>query len=156
MARRARSPVAVFNREIKGIEGLAALQRRVAALPQAVIDEVKPALQKGADEMVAKVKAIAPVAPEFEENPGELRDSAHTEPGRHDLAVAVVEDARDAEGHLYPAHVEYGHKSTDGGHVAAKPHFWPAYQLTKKKRNNRINRAMRLGIKKAWEGKTRE
>jgi hypothetical protein len=146
MARK-KSAVFVTNREIKGVEGLVELQRRIAAIPQAVTDAAKLALEKGADEMVAKVKSIAPVAPEFESQPGQLRDSVHREPGRHELAVVVVEDARDAEGHLYPGHVEYGHKAADGSHVAAKPHFWPAYQLTKKKRNARINRAIKAGIK---------
>lgn len=144
---RGKSPVYVFNREIKGIEGLAALQKRVAAIPDAVAKAMRPALEKGADEMVAKAKSIAPVAPEFEGSAGRLRDSIHREQGRHDLAVVVVEDARDAEGKLYPGHVEYGHKAPDGSHVAAKPHFWPAYQLTKKRRNARLNRAMQAGIK---------
>lgn len=146
----ARSPIAVFNGHMPGIEGLAELQRKVAAIPDAVIEEVKPALERGANQMVAKVKSIAPVDDDLQSRPGELRDSVHTEPGRHDLAIVVVEDARDADGHMYPAHVELGHKTVDGQHVAAKPHFWLGYNLTKKAIKARINRAMNVGIKKAW------
>lgn len=145
----ARSPVAIFNSKFPNVEGLEALQRKVAALPDAIVDEVKPALDRGAKRFVAKVKSIAPVS-ELEANPGDLRDSVHTEPGRHELAVQVIEDAVDEAGKAYPAHVEYGHKAPDGSHVEAKPHFWIAYQLIKKPFRDLMNRAMNAGIKKAW------
>lgn len=146
----ARSPIAVFNGHLPGIEGLEDLQRRIAALPDAIIDEVKPALEKGADQLVAKIKSIAPVDDDMQSRPGELRDSVHKEPGRHELSVMVVEDARDEGGHMYPAHVEHGHKAADGSHVEPKPHFWPAYNLVKKPIKARLNRAMNAGIKKAF------
>lgn len=150
---RAKTPIAVFNREFKNTEGLLALQKRLDAISPAIIEECKPALERGGDEFVAKIKSIAPVDDDLQSRPGELRDSAHWEPGQHELQIVVVEDARDKDGHLYPAHVEYGHKAPDGTHVEPKPHFWIAYQLTKKRRNSRLNRAINAGIKKGWATK---
>ena len=149
----ARSPVAIFNGSYPNIKGLDALQRRVAALPESIASEVKPALDKAGARMVKTIRPLVPVSDDLEKNPGELRDSLHVEPGRHDLSIVVVEDAVDADGHQIALHVEQGHKAKDGSHVAAKPHFWPGYNLSKKPIRNALNRAMNAGIKKGW-GKT--
>ena len=112
-----------------------------AGYPNAVISDTRAELDRGADQMVDAIKAAAPVS-ELEAHPGDLRESVHKENGRHDLSILVVEDARDAKGDVYPAHVEYGHKTKSGGHVAAQPHFWPAVKAGRRKIISGIRRAM--------------
>lgn len=146
----ARSPVAIFNGAYPNIKGLDELQGKVAAIPEAVYAEVKPALDWSGDKLVNTIRPLVPVGDDLERQPGELRDSLHVEPGRHDLSIVVTEDARDEKGHLIGLHVEQGHKAIDGSHVDGKPHFWPGYNLAKKAIRNRLNRAMNAGIKKAW------
>jgi hypothetical protein len=146
----ARSPVAVFDSNYRNIEGLAELQRRVAALPDAIVSEVKPALERSGDMLVNRIRPLVPVGDDLEQTPGALRDSLHREPGDHELAVLIVEDAKDDKGRAIGKHVEHGHKAADGSHVAAKPHFWIGYQLTKKAIRARLNRAINAGIKKGW------
>ena len=91
------------------------------------------------------IRERAPVS-ELEARPGDLRESVHKAAGRHDLSILVVEDAVDEKGHPYPAHVEYGHKTKDGGHVAAIPHFWPAVKGSRRKIIAGIKRRMRAAI----------
>lgn len=146
----ARSPVLIFDSQFRGIEGLAELQAKVANLHPAIVEEVKPALERCGDLFVNKVRPLVPVGNDLERNPGELRDSLHKEPGDHELAVLIVEDAVDDKGKAIAKHVEHGHKAADGSHVAALPHFWVGYQLVRKAIRDRLNRAMNAGIKKAW------
>jgi hypothetical protein len=89
------------------------------------------------------------VAPEFERHPGELRDHVHRERGDTSLGVKVVSDARDEDGNFYAAHVEYGHNTKQGHHVGAKPSFWPAWQVNKKRIKARIGRAVTRAVKAA-------
>lgn len=124
------------------ISGAEAFQEFLRGYPDQVISDTREALNEGADAMVQAIQARTPVS-ELETHPGELRDSVHKENGRHDLSVVVVEDAKDAKGHAYPAHVEYGHKDKGGGHVPPVPHFWPAVREEKRKVTSRIRKVMR-------------
>lgn len=108
--------------------------------------QLKKALETAADEMVAAVRAIAPVSG-LTPNPGDLRESVHKESGRGELAVRVVEDATDGKGNFIAPHVEYGHAAKDGSHVAALPHFWPSYNRLKKRRKGQFSRACSAAIK---------
>ena len=124
---------------------------RIAALDPATIAAIQPALDQSADELVDSIKSIAPVS-ELEMHPGELRDSTHKEAGSTSLSVNVVVDAKDAKGHGFAPHVEFGHKTKDGKHVAAVPFFFPSVRVGKKKLSGRISRAMGVAIKQAAGG----
>ena len=138
----ANGPIRVGGVTAGSIQGAAEFQAFLRGYPQRVIDDTRAELERGADTMVDAIKASAPVS-ELETHPGELRDSVHKIDGRHDLSILVVEDAKDAKGNAYPAHVEYGHKTKNGGHVAAQPHFWPAVRDGRRKLIASIRRAMR-------------
>lgn len=114
---------------------LAALERRFAAIPKQVRAAVKPAVDKGGDELVNRMRYLAP------DKTGELRASIRKEPGPVELSVTVVADAPDA---LYQ---EFG---------TAKMHrnsyFWPSVNTLKKRVRGRIDRAIGKAIKEAWNG----
>ena len=124
------------------IAGAEEFQRLLKTFPQQVVVDTRQALNDGAAQVVSDIRAVAPVST-LEGRPGELRDSVHQEDGRHDLSVLVVEDARDAKGHAYPAHVEFGHKTPAGGHVPAQPHFWPAVRAGRRAIISKIRSSMR-------------
>ena len=149
MARRRSSVFIGDARAFKNIQGLDKLQKKIAALPDGIAKDIMPAREKGADELVAKAKSIAPVSEALEDTPGLLRDSIHREPGRNDLSVAVTVDAKDAEGRWFAKHVEYGHRTPEGVHVQAVPFFWPSYRVTKKKIRARVARSVTKAVKKA-------
>lgn len=144
----ARGAVRIFNGKFANVQGAAEVEAMLAAIPETLSGPVQAALDQGAADIVSTFKAAAPVAPEFERHPGQLRDSAHVERdnGRA-LSVTVVVDARDEEGRPYPAHVEYGHRTTAGTHVAARPAFWPAVRVNRRKIKNSLARAVRRGVK---------
>ncbi len=149
----ARSSVRIFNAKFANVQGPDAVEKMLASIPSKLQQPVQAALIKGGEDMVATYKSIAPVAPEFERHPGQMRDSAHVEAdnGRA-LSVSVVVDAKDDKGRPYAAHVEYGHKTPDGGHVLAKPAFWPSYRVNKKKITNRVRAAIRQGLQAVKAG----
>lgn len=149
---RSRSILFVSPGRFRNINGVLSLQRKLAKIPDAVVAEIKPALEKGADDLVDRLRTTLPASDDLSAQPGHLRASAHREAGPHDLAVAVVVDARDENGELIPAHVEYGHLAPDGSHVAAVPAFWPTYQVSKKRIRSRVQRAATKGVKKAVAG----
>lgn len=138
----ANGPVRIGGVAPGSIAGAEAFQALLRSYPQQVIADCRQALDEGADTMVEAIQAAAPVS-DLEGRPGELRESVHKEAGRHDLSVLVVEDAKDEQGRAYPAHVEYGHKTPDGGHVPPVPHFWAAVRANKRKIAARMRKAMR-------------
>lgn len=148
MAKRSRGgAVRIFPGRFRGVKGVEGMQKWVASLPAALIAPVKESLELGAKDMVAAIKPIVPTSNDLEARPGELRDSVHWEPGDHELAVVVLEDGVDAEGKPIGKHVEHGHKAKDGSHVAAAPHFWPGYNVTKKRVKARVGRGVTKGVK---------
>lgn len=142
--------VRVFNGKFANVQGAEAVQRVLASIPAKLAAPVQAAVDAGGDELVEQAKAIAPVAPEFEPHPGQMRDGIRREANGRALSTTVVVDAEDAKGDQYPAHVEYGHTDARSGkHVPAKPFFWPAYRVTKKRIRSRVQRAVREGVKAA-------
>ena len=130
---------------------LASLNRRMAAIPKAVKEAVQPALNKSGNELVGRMKVLAP------EDTGKLKGSIVATPAGHSTppysqpggsqvvpenAVLVTVGNKDVRyGHL----VEYG---TAQAH--AQPYFWPAYRLSKKRIEDRIKRAISKAVKEAW------
>ena len=62
---------------------LADLTRRFAAIPSEVKASIKPAVAKGGEELVARMKHLAPA------DDGKLRDSIAATPGPVELSVTV-------------------------------------------------------------------
>lgn len=149
MARR-RAPPAVKIRDTRylstTIEGTAALQAKLNAMPDKVVAGVRAALWDAVSGIVAQMKTIAPVDT-IGPNPVHLRDHIHAEAGPHELAFDVIADPLDEQGNGYAAHVEYGHKAQDGSHVPAEPFFWPVIRINKQKVRNRITRATNKALK---------
>lgn len=129
----------------------ARLRRRLQAIPQAVKEAVRPALEKSGTELVARMQALAP------EDTGALKDSIaatmpgqstppYSQPGGSRVAAEnqVLVTAGDAEVR-YPHLVEYG-----TAQAAAQPFFWPAYRLTKQRIKNRLKRAARKAVREQW------
>ena len=146
----ASSKVRVFNGRFANVQGADAVQKLLAGIPDQVATRVQAAVDEAGAEFVEQARAIAPVAPEFEAHPGELRDSIRQEANGRALSTTVLADAVDESGKPYPAHVEYGHTDArGGGHVAAKPFFWPTYRVTRKRIKSRVSRAMTAAVKAA-------
>lgn len=143
--------------------GLGRLQNRLAAIPGAVKEAVRPALLKQGEAMARTMRIFAPV------DDGDLRDSIVVTPGNSStppysqpggqltvpaLSVAVTA-GNDAV--RYPHLVEYGTKERvvkrTGQHVGAapaQPFFWPAVRLHNKKAKAAIKRAVGTAVRKNW------
>lgn len=132
--------------------GLGEILKAFNDLPDEIVKEVRPAIEKGADEMVARMKYLAPEAD------GDLQASIRKEPGPHQLAVTVTaggplttKPVRNSEkGNApefdYSLAQEYG----TADHPA-QPFFWPTVNTTKKRVRRRIDRAIRKAIDKVWK-----
>ncbi|MCB1522492.1 MAG: HK97 gp10 family phage protein [Rhodoblastus sp.] len=127
------------------------LAQRMAAIPKAVKDAVKPALIKSGDELAASARSLAP------EDTGALRNSiAVTQPGQatppysqpggsrvagETEVLITVGDTQVRYAHL----VEYGTKQAH-----AQPYFWPAFRLNRKRIQNRLKRAVAKSVRENW------
>jgi hypothetical protein len=132
------------------------LARRLKAIPVAVKQAVVPSLIQSGNELAARMKHLAP------KDTGALADSItvtppggstppHSQPGGSRVAAEnqVLVTAGD-EDVRYPALVEYGHRTPDGGNVPPHPYFWPAYRLSRKRIANRTKRAVRKAVREKW------
>jgi HK97 gp10 family phage protein len=129
------------------------LMRRLDGIPDAIKQDMQPAVVKSADELADLQRRLA----ERSRDTGALIDSIEvTQPGgttppysqpggsrtAHELqALVTVGD------HVvrYPHLVEYGTKD-----APAQPFFWPAVRSLQKRINNRLNRAARKAIRTYW------
>ncbi len=124
------------------------LFKRLNAIPPAVKAAVQPALIKSGDELVARMRTLAPVRSgalkaSIEATPPGQATPAYSQPGGSRVAREneVIVTAGNAEVR-YPHLVEYG-----TSHSPAKPFFWPAFRLSKKRIKNRIARAVNKAVK---------
>ena len=126
--------------------GVASLEKKLKALGPLTRKEIKVVIQKSADEMVAFARSLAPV------DTGALRESIHSAPGRHDLAIEVMaggaattKAARAGFGEYdYSLGTEWGNSEVD-----AQPFFWPSYRSVKKRANTRTKRAVNKAARAA-------
>ncbi len=130
--------------------GLSHFQRRMRAIPKAVRVAAQPALVKGAEEIAAAARVLAPEAT------GDLKKSiAVTGPGQQTPPYSQPGGSRTLEENQsavtvggpdvrYPHLVEYGTTK-----MAAQPYFWPAYRLMRKRAASRIKRAIGKAIREA-------
>lgn len=115
------------------VEGLARLKARWARIPAAMRAQVRPAIDTGADELVAFQQRLAPV------DDGTLRASIRKEEGPHMLAVDVKAGSRKA---FYARFVEFGVHGRP-----AHPFFYPPYRALKRRIRSRIGRAIGKAVR---------
>jgi hypothetical protein len=121
--------------------GFESLQAKLLKLgSQAFAEKIKDANVKNADEFMDLVRSIIPRG----EGPnGHLVDSLKKEDfGATGVGVSIG----DAE-HKYPMHLEAGHRDRGGGHVPAKPYWYPAKRVQSKRWRGRVRRAGNAMIK---------
>lgn len=131
-----------------------ALEARLKAIPAAVIEDVQPALIKGAEEIAAAMHLLVP------KDEGDLDQSITvTKPGQTTPAYAEGGGKRTAAENQ--ALVTVGNENVRHGHLQefgtvkqdAQPFMLPGFRLAKPRALRRITRAMGQAIKKAAEGK---
>lgn len=130
--------------------GLSKFQKRMAAIPVAARAAVQPALVKGAEEIAAIQRGLAP------RDEGDLIDSIEvTGPGQRtppysqpggamvvpENMAAITVGSTDVR---YPHLQEYGTTNHP-----AQPFFWPGFRLGRKRALNRIKRAVGRAIREA-------
>lgn len=131
--------------------GLDRMNRRFAAVLTNVREVVQPALVKGAEEIAATQRQLAP------EDTGALKDSITvTPPGGTTPAYSQPGGSRTAKdgealvtaGNVavrYPHLVEYG--TSD---APAQPFFWPGFRLMRQRSLNRVSRAIGKAVRTGW------
>jgi HK97 gp10 family phage protein len=130
---------------------LASLVKAFDAIPAAARKPILPALEKGAEEMVDRMRLLAP------HKTGKLRSSIQYAE-LNELAVRVhaggektTKPVRNSEKGNAP---EFDYAlATEFGRVgeAASPFFWPSYRGLKKRVRRRVDRAVSDAVKKAFE-----
>lgn len=153
------------------------LEKRLKAIPKAVRDAVRPALQKSGEELTAAIRNITPV------RTGKLRESVDwnfgdPKPGARlkvaggapgeDLRVSV---SAGGEGAFYAPFVEFGTKAgTKRGRTPdatrpgktrkvyrthpgtqAQPFFYGTFRLMRKRLSRRIKTAIGKAVRTEWK-----
>lgn len=127
------------------------LMRKLKALPEAVKADIRVALERSADEIVALAKSLVPV------DKGALRDSigwtygeapkgsmALATGGSGDLKVTVYAGSSDA---FYARWVEFGTVNMSG-----IPFFFPAYRALRRRVRSRVSRAVTKAARRVAGG----
>lgn len=130
---------------------LARLNRRLAAIPVAVREAVKPALETSANEMAETMRKLAPedtgaLKDSITVTPGGQRTPAYSQPGGSQTvpenAVAITAGNTD---------VRYAHLAEYGTEDASpQPFFWPAFRLYRQRAQRRISRAIGKAMREGW------
>lgn len=136
---------------------LARIFAKLDTIPEAMRQQIKPELLKGAEEIAslqrgfaaasrdtgALIDSITVTAPGERTPPYSQPGGSHTVPEGAVMITAGNSDVR------YPHLVEYGTSKAD-----AQPFFWPGYMLGRQRAVNRINRAGRKIIRSVWNKST--
>lgn len=134
------------------VEGLDRLRRKMlVTIPDAARKAVREALEKGAGEIVATMKAFAPV------DSGALRDSIGWTWGdapKGAMTLGTVRASKQGDLRItiyagggatfYARFLEFGTQS-----MPAHPFFYPAYRMNKKRVKGRITRTLKKALKAA-------
>jgi HK97 gp10 family phage protein len=132
------------------LKGSKALELRLAAIPDEVLEHLQPALIKGANEIAANMRTLVPV------DEGDLKASiAVTGPGETTPAYAVGGGSVTAAPNQ--AIVTVGNPDVRTGHMVefgtvnmdAQPFMLPGFRIAKPRVMRRIARAVGQAIKKA-------
>lgn len=129
------------------VQGVAELNRKLAAIPAKVEAKTRLAMEKGAEELVAMMKRLVPV------DQGDLRDSIQWKWGEAPKgAFKIADSTPDSRGlkisvfatDFKARWIEFGTLK-----MRAQPFFFPSYRALRKRIKSRITREM----KKAIQGK---
>lgn len=134
---------------------LAKIKAKISKLPLAAQAALTAQAKTEADEMVAAIKRAMDVAYEGQNDKDltTLKESVHAyESAERVIGYTIIADAKDAKGKFIGSNVEAGHRTVDGGHVAARPAFYPTYRARKKAMKARLRKVARDAIKQAYEG----
>lgn len=141
---------------------LKALQARLDRIPKKVRAAIRPAIEAGAQEIVARAKALTPV------DTGALRDSIGYAFGegpktratgafRQSAGSGLDADLKATifagnDGAFYARFVEFG-TAPHGDHPGSSPRafFFPAWRLTQKRAKARIQRAVSKSVRENWK-----
>lgn len=129
---------------------LAAIRARVAKLQPSVQAALREQLATEADGLVETIKGAmdAAYAGSSDAAHEHLRDSVHAYKNpQREISYRILADATDKDGDFIGSHVEAGHKTPEGSHVAARPAFFPAYQSQKPKIKRRVSAAARKAVR---------
>jgi HK97 gp10 family phage protein len=120
-------------------DDLASLLKAFDAIPKEARKAIPAAIDKGADELLARMKYLAP------EESGELRRSIK-KTKLNDYATRVGSDDPNAK------YQEYGvlHDGKGSRRANAQPWFWPSVNTLKKKVRRRVDRAISKAVKEAF------
>lgn len=152
------------------IIGLAKLQRKLKKLPIAAKQEIREAMEKGADQIVAMMKGLAPVlaTPDQRRRAGALRDSIGWTWGQAprgsmviaalrgagvggDLTITIYAGTRDKsrgeDDAYYVRWVEFGTSK-----MSAQPFFYVSWRANRRSTKSRISRAVNKAAKKVAAG----
>jgi HK97 gp10 family phage protein len=152
------------------IKGLASLRRKLKRLPQLAEEEISKAMEQSANEIVALMKSLAPVAsgdlqnsiawtwgdaPEGAMVLGKVRQKGR---GAGNLVITIYAGGGDA---FHARFVEFGTSPfTNGGlyagsenpGTAAQPFFYPSWRAGRKRAKGRVTRAINKSAKRAAAG----
>lgn len=133
--------------------GIDRLNRRLKAIPVAVRNAVKPALEQSGEELRDAMKTLAEPSRDtgaliesIVMTPGGQSTPPYSQPGGSRVvpenAVAITAGS---------AAVRYAHLLEYGTAKAhAQPFFWPAYRLLKRRIANRTKRAISKAVREGW------
>lgn len=131
--------------------GAIEINKRLRALPDKMRAAMREALHKGADELVATQKHLAPVGPT-----GNLRESIRKEQGEHELEVLVVaggekttREVRKGSGKPYDYALAQEFGTVE---QPAQPFFYGPFRLGKKRNVRRLKRSASKAAKEAARG----
>jgi len=127
------------------IQGLDSLNRRFREMIPEAKDAFRKSLQQGAEEIVASMRALAPV------DDGALKASIRwtadttgkDSKGDEGLRYYIIAGGR---GVNYAAYVEFGTQDTP-----ANPFFFPAYRLMRKRVRARVGRTVGKAIRDSFK-----
>lgn len=126
------------NKDLQG------LINALNAIPAAVRAKIEPAIEKGGNEMVARMKLLVPDDPNT--NGDDLKASIKAVKGSVPLAIRVQAiDENPDDGFDVALGQEYGTEK-----MPAQPFFWPSVNTTKKRVRTRIDRAISKAVKEAF------
>lgn len=128
------------------IQGLDKLRRKLKQMPHRIERQIRAAMEKSADEIVAMAQNLSPV------DSGGLRDSigwtwgdapagsmAIAQGKSGNLTITIYAGGGDA---FYARFVEFGTQK-----MSAHPFFYPSYRTHKKRARGRITRAINKAVK---------
>ncbi|GHC66653.1 HK97-gp10 family putative phage morphogenesis protein [Limoniibacter endophyticus] len=114
------------------------------SIPKAVRAKIDPAIEKGADEMVARMRLLAPDDPSTSGT--DLKANIKKVDTGVPLAIRVQAIDENAAGEDNALFQEYGTEKMN-----AQPFFWPSVNTTKKRVRRRIDRAISKAVKEAFK-----